>query len=200
MLLARQHDSSSNQIELTYKIMSKNQRNEELRQILMQLRQGLLERVRGLRQDQEGDALTDPGDTADVANSLQELETHANLIQHAEDQLVQIDSAFARLDEGQYGVCANCGDEIPTARLRILPFAIYCVDCKSEVVQANETGPSRTERQSFKRWTPPPEADEGEVLADEGGNSADELSVRSTTTEEAEAPEEILQHDDSDTD
>lgn len=177
--------------------MSDNQRGDELRQILTQLRDGLLERVKGLRQDQEGDALTDPGDVADVANSLQELETHANLIQHAEDQLVAIDSAFARLDEGQYGICANCGEEIPTARLRVLPFAIYCVDCKSEVAQANETGPSRTERQSFRRWTPPPEADENEVLADEGSNSADELSVRNTATEEAEAPETIIGNDDS---
>jgi DnaK suppressor protein len=171
--------------------MSGDKRDDELRQLLTQLRDSLYERVRGLRQDQEGDALTDPGDVADVANSLQELETHANLIQHAEDQLVAIDSAFARLDAGQYGICANCGEEIPTARLRVLPFTIYCVDCKSEAVQANESGLSRTERQSYRRWTPPPEADENQMLADNGGNSVDELSVRSIGPEEAEEAEEV---------
>lgn len=36
----------------------------------------------------------------------------------------QIESALRRLDEGQYGMCANCGEQISQKRLVVLPFAI----------------------------------------------------------------------------
>ena len=37
-----------------------------------------------------------------------------------------------RLDEGRYGHCYECGDEIAEARLRALPFAVRCKDCEEE--------------------------------------------------------------------
>jgi DnaK suppressor protein len=43
----------------------------------------------------------------------------------------QIDAALARLQAGRYGSCAECGDPIPLARLRAVPFATLCVPCQS---------------------------------------------------------------------
>jgi DnaK suppressor protein len=37
---------------------------------------------------------------------------------------------LARLEEGRYGLCFECGDEISEARLRALPFAVRCKDCE----------------------------------------------------------------------
>lgn len=41
----------------------------------------------------------------------------------------QITLALARIDNGTYGTCANCGDEIPRARLEAEPAATRCVKC-----------------------------------------------------------------------
>jgi DnaK suppressor protein len=46
-------------------------------------------------------------------------------------QLEEIDAALDRIEKGGYGVCANCGKDIPAARLEFRPSSIYCVDCKS---------------------------------------------------------------------
>ena len=42
----------------------------------------------------------------------------------------RIDDALIRHAEGRYGRCVACGAEIPAARLRSLPFALYCRDCQ----------------------------------------------------------------------
>jgi len=44
----------------------------------------------------------------------------------------QIRLALARIDNGTYGTCANCGDAIPRARLEAQPIATRCVKCAAE--------------------------------------------------------------------
>ncbi|MFS0911227.1 TraR/DksA family transcriptional regulator [Microbacterium sp. 179-I 3D2 NHS] len=51
------------------------------------------------------------------------------LAEAAASELQQVDDALARMDAGTYGVCANCGRPIPTARLEVRPFAVHCVEC-----------------------------------------------------------------------
>ncbi|HAM02889.1 MAG TPA: hypothetical protein DCQ30_11800 [Acidimicrobiaceae bacterium] len=43
----------------------------------------------------------------------------------------EIDVALAAIDDKTYGTCENCGQPIPKARLRALPYARLCVACKS---------------------------------------------------------------------
>lgn len=44
--------------------------------------------------------------------------------------LVRIDQAFKLIDEGEYGFCLSCGEEIAEKRLEIDPSATHCVACK----------------------------------------------------------------------
>ena len=44
-------------------------------------------------------------------------------------ELQRIDSALARLAEGEYGFCVNCGEEIAARRLELDPAVPICVDC-----------------------------------------------------------------------
>ena len=53
----------------------------------------------------------------------------SGVLDGARDELQQVDDALARMDAGTYGVCADCGTRIPTARLRVRPFAELCVPC-----------------------------------------------------------------------
>jgi DnaK suppressor protein len=43
----------------------------------------------------------------------------------------EIDRALAKIESGTYGVCEQCGQQIPDARLQALPQAALCVACKS---------------------------------------------------------------------
>jgi DnaK suppressor protein len=43
----------------------------------------------------------------------------------------EIDRALAKIDAGTYGLCEQCGEPIPEARLQALPQAALCVSCKS---------------------------------------------------------------------
>lgn len=47
--------------------------------------------------------------------------------------LQEINTALERMKTGQYGICDNCGAEIPAARLRALPWARYCLRCAEQM-------------------------------------------------------------------
>ena len=44
----------------------------------------------------------------------------------------KIEDALAKIDEGVYGQCQNCGEEIGVKRLEARPVAELCIDCKGE--------------------------------------------------------------------
>ena len=45
-------------------------------------------------------------------------------------ELAQIADALQKIDDGTYGLCGRCGHSITTSRLRALPFATLCIECK----------------------------------------------------------------------
>ncbi|WP_435748692.1 TraR/DksA family transcriptional regulator [Microbacterium sp. PMB16] len=55
------------------------------------------------------------------------------LAEAAASELRQVDDALARMDAGDYGVCANCGRAIPAGRLEARPFAVHCVACAEKL-------------------------------------------------------------------
>jgi DnaK suppressor protein len=69
----------------------------------------------------------DQGETSEV--DIQE-DIELALIQMKAETLNKINEALARLEEGRYGMCFECGEEISGARLRALPFAVRCKDCE----------------------------------------------------------------------
>jgi DnaK suppressor protein len=52
--------------------------------------------------------------------------TLSQLIENQRRELLLVDAAFQRMDEGQFGTCVDCGIEIPIERLEAVPFAIRC--------------------------------------------------------------------------
>jgi DnaK suppressor protein len=43
----------------------------------------------------------------------------------------KIKDALHRIEEGTYGICEECGEDIPMARLKARPVTNYCLDCKT---------------------------------------------------------------------
>src|SRR5207237_4031901 len=110
----------------------KTSRYNELKTMLEERRRELLSEVQGKIRDvraegnKERDVL-DQGESSEV--DIQE-DIEFALIQMKSETLNKINEALRRLDEGTYGNCFECGDEIAQARLRALPFAVRCKDCE----------------------------------------------------------------------
>ena len=47
----------------------------------------------------------------------------------------KVDEALVRIDEGSFGICAGCGEDIAIKRLQARPVAKYCIDCKTRQEQ-----------------------------------------------------------------
>jgi len=48
-------------------------------------------------------------------------------------KLKQVDVAIEKIPEGDYGVCTQCQDSIPEARLKVVPYTEFCTQCLSEL-------------------------------------------------------------------
>lgn len=46
-----------------------------------------------------------------------------------ESELREVVGALSRMDEGSYGVCRTCGEEIGEQRIRVRPMATLCMAC-----------------------------------------------------------------------
>lgn len=124
-------------------VLDKSSRYDELKQMLDERRRVILQevqgRIRGVRAegaDRPHDS-QDPGETAEV--DIQE-DIEFALIQMKAETLNKINEALSRLEEGTYGRCFECGEEISEQRLRALPFAVRCKDCEEarEMAQKRE--------------------------------------------------------------
>ena len=119
-------------------------RYDELRAILEERRREIMSEVQGRMRDvrAEGAGSTVQGvlDAAESSEADIKDEIEFALIQMKAETLNRIDEALRRLEEGTYGYCFECGEEINEKRLRALPFAVRCKDCEAarEVKQQRE--------------------------------------------------------------
>lgn len=105
-------------------------KSAKYRELLLLKRRELAGEVATLRSGGRppDDGVQDIGDEA-AQSYAQEV---AHDIGEAERKLLrQIDNALDRLDAGEYGVCADCGEKIAAERLNAVPYAELCVTCKS---------------------------------------------------------------------
>lgn len=109
-------------------------RKERLRKLLIQKREDIVKEAKSeIKKFKSGErkqlveTVMDDGDRSvvDLAEdiSLKQLSNHR-------ETLIKIDAALMKLQEGTYGTCEECADEISEARLMVMPFAIYCRDCQ----------------------------------------------------------------------
>lgn len=68
-------------------------------------------------------------DFAEQAQQRQNDEVLEGLLAEAEQGERDARKALERIEEGVYGICEHCGNEIGEARLQVLPLALRCVKC-----------------------------------------------------------------------
>lgn len=73
-------------------------------------------------------------DWEELAVEREEDEVLEGLGNSGQTEISQIKAAFARMDEGEFGYCVECGSEITPERLDVLPHTPFCRDCASKHV------------------------------------------------------------------
>jgi DnaK suppressor protein len=77
------------------------------------------------------DALRDVGDFKDAAVQESAAAIDEAQAAHAAIELRDVQAALARLADGSYGMCLDCGDAIDLRRLTALPATAFCTSCQS---------------------------------------------------------------------
>lgn len=106
---------------------------DELTQQLRARAASLRNEMESKRDEAAGDAV-DAGARGDVGDrnfAASESEIGAGEIQRDQSELGAIERTLARIEEGTYGVCAECGADIPVGRLKAQPLASRCASCQS---------------------------------------------------------------------
>jgi DnaK suppressor protein len=73
---------------------------------------------------------------ADTASEIADADRENAIIEAAEEQRVQVRAALARIEDGSYGTCTDCGTQISEARLQVRPEAARCIECQSKAEAA----------------------------------------------------------------
>jgi RNA polymerase-binding protein DksA len=83
----------------------------------------------GIREDivPPGNNSSAPLHPADFA--MESIEADAQVLAAERDILSRVDAALARIDDGSFGQCQRCGQEISDQRLQAIPYADRCIDC-----------------------------------------------------------------------
>ena len=128
------------------------ERYSELKGILEERRREILNEVQHKMRDVRAEGASGEGqgvlDAAEASEADIQDDIEFALIQMKSETLHKINEALARLDEGTFGYCFECGDEISERRLRALPFAVRCKDCEEEREVAEERERALTHRRS----------------------------------------------------
>src|SRR6188474_3784068 len=131
-------------------------RYAELKQMLEDRQREIHAEVQGKMRDVRaegtwGGKLNEVLDAVESSEADIQEEIEFALIQMKSETLNKINDALSRLEQGNYGNCFDCGDEIAEKRLRALPFAVRCKDCE----EARENAEERQRQMTQRRGTSP---------------------------------------------
>lgn len=110
---------------------------KEIKDILLKIKEKIIEQredtLRGLSAPK--DEVTDEGERA----FLEEADYLDMRFTSREDKLLKkVEDALKRIEEGRYGICEICGEEIDVNRLKVRPVTTMCIKCKMEEERKEE--------------------------------------------------------------
>lgn len=129
--------STSSKSKTQKKTKASNWR-DKIKEMLLQMKKELMQGVVQSIKHESDYLKNDVGDFYDHASNDRDRELALMFTDRERTKLVQIDEALKRIEEGGYGECDNCMDEIGEDRLKVMPFAQLCLSCKIELERHGE--------------------------------------------------------------
>jgi DnaK suppressor protein len=112
---------------------------EEFRKILQSQLDELL-REAGRTVSEMTDEKTNFPDPTDRASLESDRNFELRIRDRERKLIMKIREAMERLDDGEFGICESCEEEIGDARLRARPVTTLCIDCKTEQERQEKIG------------------------------------------------------------
>ena len=107
---------------------------DEMKANLLKIKEETLQEINKSLKSGSDVASGEPsGDIYDQASSERDRELGLLLGDREREKLRNIDEALLKIEEGEYGICEECEEDIPVGRLKVVPFARYCVKCKADI-------------------------------------------------------------------
>src|ERR1700757_4939064 len=86
----------------------------------------------GITIEKSPDALDEVQNAAERELAIRNLDRESNLLRN-------VRAALRRMDEGTFGVCLHCEEDISPKRLAAVPWTAFCIQCR-EIADRNQTG------------------------------------------------------------
>ena len=96
-----------------------------------------LERQRADLLDEVGEVLTQHKapealpDVSDQASAEEDQRFSMRIMEREQNLLKKVNEALARMKNQTYGICEQCGEDIPYKRLKARPVTTFCIECKT---------------------------------------------------------------------
>lgn len=126
------------------------------KEAILKLRETLVRRRDALRKALSGDLSLlqelhqqKTGDVLDAAADTVQDELNSQLLEVESRELGAIDVAIARIDSRDFGMCEECEKPIPITRLRAVPYATECIECRRKAERRSSFGGPMTWNRSF---------------------------------------------------
>ena len=103
---------------------------EHYRNLLMEKRSDLLDRVRSARNSETQGTDKAAPDLGDRAITTVSRDLMYQLTTGERNIVRRVDAALDRLDAGTYGACVHCGKKVQKGRLDAVPWALHCIECQ----------------------------------------------------------------------
>ncbi|MFD1386281.1 TraR/DksA C4-type zinc finger protein [Oceanobacillus oncorhynchi subsp. oncorhynchi] len=127
---------------------------------------------------------------ADTGTELFEREKDSALQRHAESELEEINNSIHAMEEGTYGICKVCGENIEPERLEALPTADCCAEHEKQRTFHGETQPKEVFKvredggenswedvQQYGTSSYTPDYHDGAGVPEDGEESSDDIEV-----------------------
>ena len=103
----------------------------DYKQVLLDMKQDITNRINAIDRDIRHEGMT--ADWSEQVSERENDEVLESLGNSSELELLKVNYALKRIEEGSYFQCDECGTDIPPARLELLPFTAHCVDCAEKI-------------------------------------------------------------------
>jgi len=112
---------------------------EEFRQLLQAQLDSLLAEA-GKTVSEMTDEKTNFPDPTDRASLESDRNFELRIRDRERKLIAKIREALERIDEGEFGICEECGEDISEPRLKARPVTTLCIDCKTEQERQEKIG------------------------------------------------------------
>ncbi len=113
---------------------------EPYRKSLLEIKEQVQDDLKVMSDESTNSNGNGPGDVsghalhmADVATDMYDREFNLGLASNDRETLARVAEALRRIEEGNYGLCAQCQKTIASARLKAIPYVETCVKCQEEL-------------------------------------------------------------------